>query len=284
LTVGLLVGLSLAVAQLLLRLPRQAANQVPVSVLVVMAALATSHHSNAWERALNTAIGAGVGAAVSIALPASRLKSARQNLERVGSTLGQVLEAMGNGLGQTWTTKQTAEWRRKAHAARDRLVSDAKEAIGNGRESAQWNIRDRPHVDELGRYEEFFPGLERTAVGVASIARGLDDDAHAFAGGELPPMQAMSALLLALGGLVRAVIANVLGEGGEAAVEGALTEVEVRRERCAQAASRRARGALADDMGSTVDQPTGQWLSYAALLVQVDRIVDDLRTTASPSS
>jgi hypothetical protein len=284
LTVGLLVGLSLAVAQLLLRLPRQAANQVPVSVLVVMAALATSHHSNAWERALNTAIGAGVGAAVSIALPASRLKSARQNLERLGSTLGDVLEAMGNGLRQTWTMKQTAEWRRKAHAARDRLVSDAKEAIGNGRESAQWNIRDRPHVDELGRYEEFFPSLERTAVGVASIARGLDDDAHAFADGELPPMQAMSALLLALGGLVRAVITGVLGQGGEAAVEGAFTEVEVRRAPCAEAASRRARGALADAVGSTVDQPTLQWLSYAALLVQVDRIVDDLRTTASPSS
>src|SRR4051812_32147845 len=193
LTVGLLVGLSLAVAQLLLRLPRQAANQVPVSVLVVMAALATTHHSTAWDRAVNTAIGAGIGAAVSIALPASRLKSARQNLERLGSTLGEVLEAMGSGLGETWTSKLTAKWRKKAHAARDRLVSDAKDAIGSGREAAQWNIRDRPHVDELGRYEDFFPRLERTAIGVASIARGLDDDARAAARDQLPPMQAMSA-------------------------------------------------------------------------------------------
>jgi len=86
----------------------------------------------------------------------------------------------------------------------------------------------------------------------------------------------MSALLLALGGLVRAVIANVLGQGGEADVERALTEVEVRREPCAEAASRRASGALTDDVVPVVHRPTLEWLSYAALLVQVDRIVDDL--------
>jgi hypothetical protein len=44
---------------------------------------------------------------------------------------------------------------------------------------------------------------------------------------------------------------------------------------CAAAAARRARAALATD-----DPPAGEvvvdWLVYAALLVQVDRIVDDL--------
>jgi uncharacterized membrane protein YgaE (UPF0421/DUF939 family) len=274
-TVFLLVGLSLAVAQLLLRLPRQAANQVPVSVLVVMAALATSHHSQGWQRAADTAIGAGVGAAVSLALPASRLKSARQNLERLGSTLGEVLEEMANGLRQPWTAKETADWRKKAHAARDRLVSAAKDAIGTGREAAQWNIRDRRHVDELGRYEEALPRLERTAIGVSSIARGLDDDARRVPGRELPAMHAMSALLVSVGLLVRSVVRHVLDAGGDDDVRRALAVVEMRREPCAEAASRRAHGGVAD-------APAVEWMTYAALLVQVDRIVDDLR--ASPSS
>src|SRR5947209_473078 len=78
LTVGLLTGASLAVALLILRLPRQAANQMPVSVLVVLAAVATQHSSDGWERALNAVLGAAVGATVSLALPASRVASARE--------------------------------------------------------------------------------------------------------------------------------------------------------------------------------------------------------------
>jgi len=269
-TVGLLVGVSLAVAQLLLRLPRQAANQVPVSVLVVLAALATTHHAQGLDRAANTAIGAAVGALVSIGLPSSRLKSARQTFERLGSTLGEALEAMGDGLREPWTTKQTTEWRTKAHAARDRLVRDAEDAIGNGREAARWNIRDRRHVDELGRYEDVFPRFERTAIGVSSIARGLDDDAHRAPGRELPPMHAMSSLLVALGQLVRAVAGQVLGAGDEQAVQHAFTDVELSREPCARAASRRALGVVADPAAVA-------WMTYAALLVQIDRIVDDLR-------
>ncbi|MBV8236792.1 MAG: FUSC family protein, partial [Acidimicrobiia bacterium] len=54
LTVGLLTGASLAIALLVLRLQRQAANQVPVSALVVMAALASHHGTEAWQRAVDT--------------------------------------------------------------------------------------------------------------------------------------------------------------------------------------------------------------------------------------
>jgi uncharacterized membrane protein YgaE (UPF0421/DUF939 family) len=276
LTVGLLTGASLVVAQLVLRLPRQAANQVPVSVLVVMAALATSRGSYGWDRALNAVIGAGVGAVVSLALPASRLKDVRQTFERLGSTLGEVLQGMGKGVREPWTSKQTEEWRRKGHTARDRLVTNAKDAIGTGRESAQWNIRDRPHVDELSRYENALPRLERAAIGVSSLARGLDDEAQAAAGQELPAMQAMSLLLVALGQFVRAFARDVISDGHGDGVDAALTEVERRREPCARAASRRALGALGEDGGPYVDARAVEWLGYAALLVQIDRIVDDL--------
>ena len=78
LTVGVLTSGSLAFALLVLRLPRPAANQIPVSALVVMGALAAGEESYAWERAVDTVLGAAVGVAVSLALPASRRNDARR--------------------------------------------------------------------------------------------------------------------------------------------------------------------------------------------------------------
>ena len=68
----------------------------------------------------------------------------------------------------------------------------------------------------------------------------------------------------------------MLGESEDADVARSLDEVRARRERCVQGASRRARLALEHDEGTDGDQLEGEWLGYAALLVQVDRIVGDL--------
>ena len=170
-TVGLLVAATLGVAQLVLRLPAAAARQVPISGLVVLAAVTSDPASLGRERALDTVLGATVGLVVSLVLPASRLVDARQTLDRLAVSLGDVLDAMGAGLQQAWSADQTAEWRRLARTTRDRLVRQASEAVGNGRESARWNVRDRRHIAALGRYEEVMPRLERTAIGVSVISR-----------------------------------------------------------------------------------------------------------------
>ena len=156
-------------------------------------------------------IGAAVGVAVSLVLPASRLVDARQTLDRLARSLGDVLDAMGAGLQQAWSTDQTEEWRRRARTARDRLVRQAAEAVGNGRESARWNVRDRRHIDVLGHYEEVMPRLERTAIGVSVISRGLDDHAR-LTGTTHPAMPAMGELMIALASAVRALAHEVLGE------------------------------------------------------------------------
>jgi hypothetical protein len=276
LTIGLLTSGSLAVALLLLRLPRPAATQIPVSALVVMAALAAGEESYAWVRAFDTVLGAVVGVAVSLALPASRVNDARETLRRLATVLGEQLDAMSAGLGATWSTTQTAEWRHTARLTRQRLVDETTEAVGNGREAAHWNLRDRSHLAELGRYEDVLPRLERTAIGVWAIARGLEDHAL-LAGGEHRPMPDMAALLASLGGLVRALVGEVLGEPPKDAVVGAVAEVLHRRTPCAEAAHRQTRAALEDDAGGQPNRPGVEWMSYTALLVQVDRIVEDLR-------
>jgi hypothetical protein len=264
---------SLGVAELVLRLPASAARQVPISGLVVLTAASSSPESSAWRRAVDTVIGAAVGIVVSLVLPASRLVDARQTLERLATSLGDVLETMGFGLQQQWSADQTAEWRRTARTVRERLVHQAAEAVGSSRETAQWNVRDRRHVDVLGRYEAIMPRLERTAIGVSVISRGLDDHAHLEVAAH-PAMPGMGALFVALAGAVRALVRNVLGEADDDAVARSLAEVRARRTACLQGALRRARLAL--DHEPSDAQVEGEWLGYAALLVQVDRIVGDL--------
>jgi hypothetical protein len=275
LTVGLLTSASLAVALLVLRLPRPAATQIPVSMLVVMAALAAGEESYAWERALDTVLGAAVGVAVSLALPASRVDDARESLGRLATVLGEQLDAMSTGLEATWSTTQTAEWRHTARITRQRLVEQTSESVGSGREAARWNVRDRSHIAELGRYEDVLPRLERTAIGVWAISRGLEDHAR-LTGGEHRSMPAMAALLASLGTLIRVFTSEVLGEHSECGVHGAVEEVLRRRVRCAEAVRRQL--ARADDDAEQAGQAGVEWMSYTALLVQVDRIVEDLRT------
>jgi hypothetical protein len=272
--VAVLVAVSLGVAELVMRLPASAARQVPISGLVVLTAASASAESSAWRRAVETVLGAAVGIVVSLLLPASRLVDARQTLERLAANLGDVLETMGSGLQQPWSTDQTAGWRRTARTVRERLVGQATEAVGSSRESAQWNVRDRRHVDVLGRYEAIMPRLERTAIGVSVISRGLDDHAR-LAEAEHPAMPAMGALFVALAGAVRASVQTVLGEADADSVARSLAEVQARRTACLRGALRRARLAL--DHGESGDaQVEGEWLGYAALLVQVDRIIGDL--------
>ena len=114
LTVGVLVAVSLGVAELVLRLP-------------ACGGQADSHqrprraHGGGREirsRRAGTEPSApssapAVGVVVSLVLPASRLVDARQTLDRLAASLGDVLDAMGAGLAQPWSTDQTQEWRRR---------------------------------------------------------------------------------------------------------------------------------------------------------------------------
>ena len=246
---------------------------MPVSLLVVLSAVASNQDSQAGRRALDTVIGAVVGVAVSLALPASRLVDARQTLDRLGGGLEGVLNAMGSGLQQSWSADQAEEWRRTARTVRDRLVDQAAEAVGDGRGAARWNFRDRRHVEVLGRYEAVMPRLERAAIGVSVIARGLDDQAR-LAGTMHGAMPAMGALLVTLARAIRALTDDVLGDGRRTLADGSPRSAP-------DGIVHAGRVAAGSDgprprIGRGVTRWGAEWLGYAALLVQVDRIVGDL--------
>jgi hypothetical protein len=273
-TVTLLVAASLGLAELVLRLPRSAARQVPVSMLVVLAA-ANSNSGEAWHRVIDTIIGAAIGVVVSLLFPASRLVDARQTIDRLAESLANALDTMGTGLQQAWSIEQTESWRHQAHMSRGPLVDQAVEAVGNGREAARWNVRDRRHIAELTTFEELMPRLERTAIGVSVIARGLDDYAR-ITGTTHKPMKGMGELLIALAAAVRTVVGDVLDPSRKSDIDSVLEDLSARRDVCRKAASRRARLAVGVDDDSDPTLVEGEWLNYAAVLVQVDRIVADL--------
>ncbi len=56
-----------------------------------------------------------------------------------------------------------------------------------------------------------------------------------------------------------------------------LDELQTRRERCMQGASRRARLALEADGGEDRLEIEGEWIGYVSLVVQTDRIAADIR-------
>jgi uncharacterized membrane protein YgaE (UPF0421/DUF939 family) len=275
LTVGLLVGVSLAVTELVLHLPSSAARQVPISALIVLTAVSESHGASAWDRAENTLIGAAVGLGISVLLPASRLRDATQTLGRLTEGLAGVLRDMADGLREPWSSEQTEGWRHTARTVRERHVDQAKEAVGNSQDAARWNIRDRRQIHQLARLEEVMHRLERTAIGVSVISRGLDDHAR-LTGTTHASMAAMGTLLEELAGAIRAVAAQALSGTDEAAVAERLDAVRAQWQRCLHGARRRAREAWEGEATAEALQLEGEWLGYGAILVQVDRIVDDL--------
>jgi hypothetical protein len=274
LSVGVLVAASLAVGQFLLLLPRPAATQVPVTVLTAVAGI---DQYQGWNRVWASVLGGAVGVIIAVAAPASKMRDAKETVARLGGALGSLLESMGAGVQGEWTTADSSEWRRAGRVARERLADEASEAVGKGREAARWNLRDRRHLTDLARYEEALPRLHRTAIGVSVIARGLDDHAH-LVGGAHASMPDMGALLSALARMVRAATDEVLGSVADGEGDAALAEVVRTREPCARSAVLQPE--LADASARSDHLTSLTWMNYTALLVQVDRIVDDLRAPA----
>jgi Fusaric acid resistance protein-like len=282
-SIALLCGGSLAITQLVLRMPQQAATQVPVSLLAVMAAGTAGNQGYAWMRAFDTVLGASVGVVVALVLPSSRFADARDTIRRLSETLVALLHDLGSATSEGWSVQESLQWRRTARIARQRLVAETIEAVDEGRRSAHWSFRDRPHLAELDLYEVVLPRFERIAIGVWALARGLDDHAE-LAGGEHRPMANMADLLSSLGDLVDVYTAEILGPPGGERRSVLVDRVVELRERCAESARRQSRAALGE---ADLDQSTGpgrEWMSYTALLVQVDRVLDDLRAPLPAST
>jgi len=274
LTVGILVTVALGISVFVLRLSGNPANQLPITLLLVLAVVSYGQRSYGVGRAVDTIIGAAIGGLVSLALPASRLREARSALARLSVELADCLATMGAGVTRPWSDQMTSAWEARAQRARTRLARRAVDAVGSGRKAARWNYRDRGHLDDLAQYEDLAPRLERISIGVSEIARDLDRTA-AQTPGDHTPTPRLGALLTALADAVQALGDQLDTPGDDRALHAALREVEVRRDESRQGATRRAQLAV-DGGANALDPAADEWLAYGAVLVQADAIVTDL--------
>jgi uncharacterized membrane protein YgaE (UPF0421/DUF939 family) len=274
LSVGVLVAVSLGVSLFALRLSGGAANQLPITVLLVLAVVGSGQNTYGLGRAVDTIIGAAIGALTSVVLPASRLDDARRALVRVTDHTAGTLGEIGAALRGAWSGAQSTRWRADARVTRDSLVRRAVEAVGTGGHAARWNHRDRRHLGDLARYEAMAPRLERITVSVSEIARDLDRIAPEPSATHAP-MPRMGDLLAALGRAVHAY-GEQLDRVSSDQLRVAIADVGARRDDCEHGALRRARIAADGTEHAMTDPGGGEWLEYGDILLQVDRIVIDL--------
>ena len=205
-TVAVLVAVSLGAFGAVAAAPTlRAARQVPISVLVVLTAAGTESRRALAGREAPGHRPRGCGRSRRLVGDAGvAVVDARQTLDGLARSLGGVLETMGSALQQPWSTEQTEDWRRTARTRATASCGRPSRRLATAVRLRARNIRDRRHVEELGHYEEVLPLLERTAIGVSVISRGLDDHAR-LAGTTHRAMPDMGALLLALAGAVRRI-------------------------------------------------------------------------------
>jgi len=273
-TVAILVVVALGISVFVLRFSGGEANQLPITLLLVLAVVSYGQKSYGVGRAVDTIIGAAFGGLVALALPTSRLQEARSALTRLAAELADCLAMMGAGLQQPWSEKTTGTWEARAQRSRKQLARRAVDAVGSGRRAARWNYRDRRHLHDLERYDEVAPRLERISIGVAEIARALDETGARTPDGHVPTPK-LGALVAALGTAVGAYERLLDHPDDNGALRAALQEVRICRAESEQGAIRRARLAI-EGGARAVDPEADEWLSYGAVLEQADAIILDL--------
>ncbi len=229
-TVAVIVAAALLLADLALRLPLGAARQVPITMVLVLAAAPEAGTGSIWSRAAQTAMGAAVGAAVTLLLPVSRVADRRHTLVERARRLHDVYALVGTDLGAAWAPDRAAVWRRTGSAAADELA-EASSDLDIAVNSTAWSYRrrrDRAALDEL---EPWARWLETTAAALTTLIGDLGWVAHR-AEGRQPAMPALAAMVAgvaaAIGATIDRTAAPTVGDAADRALERVTTDARQR--------------------------------------------------------
>jgi len=167
-SVALVVFLSWIAGQLL-RLGTQGAVQVPVTALLVLV-LGTTTNEYAWDRVVDTFIGAGIGVAISlVALPRTHLADAQAEVRSLATHLATLLREFAAGLRSPdggSSTRLAKARRMSADAERTAAIIQSSVA------ATRWNptgYRDRPAAEELEADLKALNTVERATRGIARV-------------------------------------------------------------------------------------------------------------------
>jgi uncharacterized membrane protein YgaE (UPF0421/DUF939 family) len=167
-TIALLVAIALLLADFLLRLPLAAARQVPMVLVLAIAASTYDSTGSIRARVAQTIVGAVVGASVTLLWPVSRVKDRRRALVRRASTLRDAWTSVAVGLADAWTVEDADRWRHQASAAASGHRASATSELEVAVEAMSWTYRRHRDAAALET-------LQRWARWLDAVARSVED-------------------------------------------------------------------------------------------------------------
>jgi len=270
-TVVTVVALGVLLGQVM-RLQLGAANQVPISGLLIMTIGTTPGHVG--ERIVETLIGAGVSVIVNwLVFPPNHVAAARRAVIDVIEEVSAVLALMADGISTRWVREDAADWLHRARAIGGRTAT-AEEAVESGADSLRLRPRGADLAEEQDRTGAAMDVIQIVEVQVRVLARTLRDTADAL-GDEnhtLPPIRMGARVLTAAAGAIYAFGSAALGQTVEERATGR-TEVEA-----LIADGRRTLAEINNDLVDMTAANLARGLHLGALVVETGRVLDELES------
>lgn len=184
-TAGLIFGhssivvLTIIVVALLLswilRLSPGSANQIPISAMIVLAIGGGNNPVYAFERIIETIIGAVIALIVNMAIvPPVLLSPAITSVKRLAAHVAESLDALADALTTATPRKQLTAMLTHARSLRP-LQRTAAEAISNAEESLLLNPRSAKHREKLGHLRDLLARLDVLVTRVIGMTRAVHD-------------------------------------------------------------------------------------------------------------
>ncbi|MFI0155684.1 aromatic acid exporter family protein [Streptomyces lydicus] len=247
--------------------------EVAISAMLVLGVTTTRVAATAWDRVLETLIGAVVGLLFNVLfVPPVWVQPASEAIEALARRMRDLLLKLGAEVTGHTTVAEAAE---RLHEAR-RLDHDVVEVDAALRQ-AEDSLRLNPRVKEglLSRVvlRTGLDTLEISAVVIRTVCRTLTDLAKARTDEPLFSEDIASALRELFGHMARAVESFAVLITTQVSANAEEAESQLVRE---LAASRESREVVAHLLLDGVQQHPREWQLHGALLAEVDRILDEL--------
>ncbi|MFJ9030660.1 aromatic acid exporter family protein [Streptomyces sp. NPDC102274] len=245
--------------------------EVAISAMLVLGV--TRVASTAWDRVLETLIGAVVGLLFNfLFVPPVWVRTAGQSIEDLSRRMRQLLLRIGEGLTEPTPVERAAD---RLHEAR-RLDHDISEVDADLRQ-AEDSVRLNPRVKEglLHRVvlRTGLDTLEICTVVLRVLARTLTDLAKERTEEPLFPQDVGIALKELLARIANAVVSFAVLVTTEASQSAETAESRLAEDlRAANVSRERLAGLLLEG----VQRHPRQWQLHGALLAEIDRILDEL--------
>ncbi|WP_307123504.1 aromatic acid exporter family protein [Streptomyces sp. B1I3] len=267
------LGLTIFTSLLIGRLVR--VNEFVVEVAIsAMLVLGVSQVANtAWERVLETLIGAGVGLLFNLLFaPPVWVQSAGVSISGLGERMGDMFRALGDEVGGNHPVPQAAA---RLHEARrlDHDIVEVDASLRQAEESLMLNPRVRHGLLYRVVLRTGLDTLEICAVVLRVLTRTVTDLAKARTDESLFPEDVAVCLRELFGHMSDAIegfavmITTPIAASGEEAEERLADALE---------RSRATRDHVANLLLEDVQEHPRQWQLHGALLAEVDRILDEL--------